>query len=568
MRIEGSVRAGTHFTDAETAHLSSIIEAVTTALRRCQANTFLVRPMREPRRLGPVVLLLSPELQVLGQTPETHEYLRVLVPPVDRRAPIPASAYNVAAQLLAVEAEVDRNPPSARVHLSEGLWVSLRAARIGDAEPSPWHLTLITQPCAPPRRHRCHRPLRHEITKSGCRTNVGGVQGHPSVPSLIAECRRPGLPGIVPSARFSLAAVPELVLAELARCRRGVVVLGVDGLSHAAAARCWPSAELTCLTSTFPSTSATAWLTALTGCGPRVHGVPGMVYRVGATMVYAVTGEGIAGEPVVPAGAVVPQPTVFERAGAAGARCLALGRELVHLPGTWAPALLRGTTRAAAARTPGGPAAVAWTSAELAAQAADPGSLVDAVAAEVTAVLAGTGGSADGAPTLLWVYVNADDYVHANGYDRRLLAALRRLDGAAREWAAGGWTVAAHSDHGQVPVRSDPALAQAWARVDDPRECELPGGGAGRVRWLHPRPGREDEVRARLADALGDAAVVLAARDLDLPPGLRLPLDRVGAVVAIAASERFPLPNPELRYEHGGLDVEEMLIPLATWRSR
>jgi len=160
--------AGTHFTDAQTAHLSSIIEAVTTALRRCQANTFLVRPMREPRRLGPVVLLPSPELQVLGQTPETHEYLRVLVPPVDRRAPIPASAYNVAAQLLAVEAEVDQNPPSARVHLSEGLWVSLRAARIGDAEPSPWHLTLITQPCAPPRRHRCHRPLRHEITKSGC----------------------------------------------------------------------------------------------------------------------------------------------------------------------------------------------------------------------------------------------------------------------------------------------------------------------------------------------------------------------------------------------------------------
>lgn len=124
---------GDPFTTLEVTYLTSLLEAVTTGLRRCQANTFVVRPRREPHRLGPVVLLLSPELKVLGQTPETHEYLRVLVPPADGRAPIPASAYNVGAQLLAVEADVDRNPPSARVHLSEGLWVNLRAARIGDA---------------------------------------------------------------------------------------------------------------------------------------------------------------------------------------------------------------------------------------------------------------------------------------------------------------------------------------------------------------------------------------------------------------------------------------------------
>jgi DNA-binding CsgD family transcriptional regulator len=128
--------AAGHFTQAETAYLASIVDDVTMALRRCQANTFVLRPPREPHRPGPAVLLLSPQLQVIGQTPETHDYLRVLVPPADGAAPIPASAYNVAAQLLAVEANVDRNPPTARVHLSAGLWVSLRAARIGDAEPS------------------------------------------------------------------------------------------------------------------------------------------------------------------------------------------------------------------------------------------------------------------------------------------------------------------------------------------------------------------------------------------------------------------------------------------------
>ena len=128
-------RCGTtaRFSPPEADFLTQLVDPVTTALRRCQANTFVDRPLRDPRRLGPVVLLLSPDLEVLGQTPETQDYLRALVPPPQGHAPIPASAYNVAAQLLAVEADVDQNPPLARVHLSAGLWLTLRAARIDDA---------------------------------------------------------------------------------------------------------------------------------------------------------------------------------------------------------------------------------------------------------------------------------------------------------------------------------------------------------------------------------------------------------------------------------------------------
>lgn len=37
----------------------------------------------------------------------------------------------MAAQLLAVESGIDDHPPSARVHLSGGTWLTLRAARIG-----------------------------------------------------------------------------------------------------------------------------------------------------------------------------------------------------------------------------------------------------------------------------------------------------------------------------------------------------------------------------------------------------------------------------------------------------
>ena len=79
------------------------------------------------------MLLLSRDLEVRAQTPETQRYLRMLVPPAPDQPPVPAGAYNVAAQLLAAEAGVDQNPPSARVHLSHGRWLTLRAGRIGSA---------------------------------------------------------------------------------------------------------------------------------------------------------------------------------------------------------------------------------------------------------------------------------------------------------------------------------------------------------------------------------------------------------------------------------------------------
>lgn len=118
------------FTRAEANFLADLAAPLTAALRRCQAETFAAKPARGAPRVGPVVLLLSPELDVRGQTPETMEYLRVLVPPDEGRRPVPAGAYNAAAQLLAAEAGVDGHPPWARVHLSDCRWMTVRAARI------------------------------------------------------------------------------------------------------------------------------------------------------------------------------------------------------------------------------------------------------------------------------------------------------------------------------------------------------------------------------------------------------------------------------------------------------
>lgn len=121
------------FTDQQARMLADHVEDITTALRRCTLRTFsrsTDTADRDPWP-GPIVLVLSDQLEVQGQTPETERYLRALVPPEDNRPPVPAGAYNVAAQLLANEAGIDDRPPTARVHLDGGDWLTLRAARLG-----------------------------------------------------------------------------------------------------------------------------------------------------------------------------------------------------------------------------------------------------------------------------------------------------------------------------------------------------------------------------------------------------------------------------------------------------
>jgi len=119
------------FDEADAAFLSSVAAPITAALRETQSSTFAASPPRARAGLGPMVLLLDDELRVQSQTEATAEWLSVLLPAAQGGQPIPAAAYNVAAQLLAVEHEIDDNEPSARVHLADGLWVTLRAARLG-----------------------------------------------------------------------------------------------------------------------------------------------------------------------------------------------------------------------------------------------------------------------------------------------------------------------------------------------------------------------------------------------------------------------------------------------------
>lgn len=151
------------FSPAEVAALAAVAEPITAATRRSLAATFVDAPVPIDR-IGPVMLVLSPALEVRAQTPETDSYLRSLIPPEGGQPPIPAGAYHVAAQLLAVEAGVDAHPPSARVHLSAGAWMTLRAARVGDGDASPDRdIAVSVEPCSPAERRSLYTRL-HALT--------------------------------------------------------------------------------------------------------------------------------------------------------------------------------------------------------------------------------------------------------------------------------------------------------------------------------------------------------------------------------------------------------------------
>jgi DNA-binding CsgD family transcriptional regulator len=110
--------------------MDRVAAPLTVAIRSCVAGTFQPAERRR-QELGPVVLTLDDDLAITGRTAASAVWLDLLLPPSGGTA-VPASVLNVAAQLLAREADVDDHPALSRVHLRGGLWLTARAARISD----------------------------------------------------------------------------------------------------------------------------------------------------------------------------------------------------------------------------------------------------------------------------------------------------------------------------------------------------------------------------------------------------------------------------------------------------
>ena len=125
------------FDTADADLLASVSAPLARILRRCQARTFIEPAAAHRRDTGPVVLTLDAGLYITSRTAASQAWLDVLLPPEPSEQAIPASVYNVAAQLLSAEEGIDDHPAATRAHLAGGFWLTLRAARLaGEQEPA------------------------------------------------------------------------------------------------------------------------------------------------------------------------------------------------------------------------------------------------------------------------------------------------------------------------------------------------------------------------------------------------------------------------------------------------
>jgi hypothetical protein len=247
-----------------------------------------------------------------------------------------------------------------------------------------------------------------------------------------------------------------------------------------------------------------------------------------------------------------PWDTVFTDLTRAGVRAWAVPGDLQSFAGRWSAALLRGAERVESL--------VPWDRLRYL-----PDRLATAAVEELDRALTTR---AQRRPGLGWTLLNFDSYVHHAGYDRHVQSALRALDAAFRGWANGGHVVVAFADHGMVPntaTAEDHARFEALSSAD---HCRLPPGGAGRVRWLYPKRGRAQELFGLLERDFGDHLEILHREALGelglLTPGAVLD-EAVGEVVCLAVGDRFPVPDPRARFEHGSVTADEMVVPLAVW---
>lgn len=121
---------GSPYSVDDRALLDALRPVITRGLRSAAARTFVDPGVGLPQ-IEPGVLVLDRDLRVLSQTDAAAAALLRLLPPDEPVPPVPATAYNVGAALLARDDDEQPWEPSVRVHLGGNRWVSVRAAPLG-----------------------------------------------------------------------------------------------------------------------------------------------------------------------------------------------------------------------------------------------------------------------------------------------------------------------------------------------------------------------------------------------------------------------------------------------------
>lgn len=331
---------------------------------------------------------------------------------------------------------------------------------------------------------------------------------------------------------------------------RAAVLLLVDGLGHdqlrahsADAPVLAGLADAGPLTVGFPSTTPISLTSLGTGLPPGVHGTLGLKFRVDGELLDALgwsAGRKDLRKTLVPE-QVQPEPTVLERAAAAGVAVRSVSPLEFRTSGLTRSGLRGGEYRGVAA--------------------------LGDLAVEILSGAAGPG------PRLVYAYhADLDKLGHLYGPGtpawRWQLRQIDALLAMLLEALPAGTLLAVTGDHGMVTVDrvtdadAEPALQDGVALL----------GGDPRARHVYARPGAADDVLAAWRATLGDDAWVVS-RDQAVADGWFGPVedrmrDRIGDVVVALRGTAAVLRREAEPYlssfpgQHGSLTPAEQLVPL------
>jgi hypothetical protein len=322
--------------------------------------------------------------------------------------------------------------------------------------------------------------------------------------------------------------------------RRDVVVLGVDGIPFDLGRACWSGAQVWGMRSVFPTTSATAWLSSLSGADVATHGLPGVVFKLDGAADALVNVYEYRGPLGCPDGG-----NIFSDARDSGYLPVSIRGDLESIDCSWRELLLRHSDSLAGFRF--------YTSQ----QHLTPEELCSRLLRSITETLET---AIAGRPRLLWCFVDADQHIHHYGYDAELTDFLQRLDILAGLLVQRGLIVVAHSDHGLVRTQHEPAIQQQLDRMEAEFGCVL--GGAGRTRWVYCSADQQVTVRERLERRLPSSVRVHPA-DAFFPPH-SLARARVGDLILVATGDEF-ITFDGYQFDHGSDTDTELDVPLAVW---
>jgi predicted AlkP superfamily pyrophosphatase or phosphodiesterase len=361
--------------------------------------------------------------------------------------------------------------------------------------------------------------------------------------------------------RSDYAPARDLAPAEIAAARN-VVMLVVDGLGYRHLHRAVPRGALHAslrarLTSTFPSTTAAAITTFMTGLAPQAHGLTGwhMYFReIGAVLAVLPFRPRHGGPSLVASGGVTPEEL--------------LGHGPVFDD-------LRATTFVVS------PAAIVESDFNRAvsgrARRIGYGQLEEMFAAVRDVVRTG-----DDRKYVYAYYSEIDSLAHAHGVaSDEVGAEVGRVDAAfgrfLEEIAGTDTLVLATADHGFVDTRPDTVI-----ELDDHPELAatlaLPLCGEPRVAYCYVRPGEGATFERYVESRLRHCASLSASADLLAEgwfgPGAPHPrlAERIGDYILVMKDGyaiRDVLPGERRHAQigvHGGTSEDEMLVPLVVAR--